>query len=98
MEAFTKYQHMRIITKEGTIANGDYTLTEEGITLHIKDGLLNDILNIDGQPEPALFTNDFTHIEHWKNGVLHCDYEPAVIDTVDGYELWFSNGIQIESR
>lgn len=51
---------------------------------------------MDGSLLPAISTADSSHIEHWKNGVLHCEKEPAVIDSIDGYEEWWFNGKQVE--
>lgn len=94
MESFKRYQNLRIVTTEMEIADGDYIL--DGITVRIKKGFLNDSLDEDGKVIPAVETHDGNHIEHWKNGVLHCEFEPAVIDVRDGKEEWWQGGKQVE--
>lgn len=90
MKSFKSYQHLRILTTQGTIADGDYIL--EGITVRIKRGFLNDVVDEDGKILPAVETHDGNHVEHWKNGVLHSEDSPAVVDNVDNYEEWYLNG------
>jgi hypothetical protein len=90
MKDFRNFQHVRILTEEGTIANGDYIL--DGVTIRCQNGLLNDSTDEDGAPLPAIETHDGNHIEHWQKGVLHCDNAPAVVDNIDKYEVWFCNG------
>lgn len=97
MKNYSAYQYRLITTEEGGIANGDYIIDEK-VTVRIKDGYLNDSTDEDGKILPAIETSDFTHIEHWKNGVLHCENEPAVIDSLDNYEEWWVNGRKIESK
>ena len=94
MESFKRYQNLRITTEEMEIANGDYIL--DGITIRTKKGYLNDSIDESGRGLPALETHDGNHIEHWKEGVLHCDYEPAVIDIRDGTEEWWQDGRQVQ--
>lgn len=96
MKDFRNYTSVRIITEEGSIANGDYIL--DGVTIRCKNGLLNDNLDENGDLQPAIETHDGSHIEHWNNGQLHCDNGPAIIDNVDNYELWFISGIEIEPK
>ena len=84
MKSFKSYQHQRIITKEGSIANGDYDIDGD-VTIRITNGYLNDAVDADGNVHPAIQTADCSHIEHWKNGVLHAENGPAVIDLVDNY-------------
>lgn len=91
MKNFSNYQYRKIITEEGRIAEGDYII-EEKIIVRIKNGYLNDITDEEGKILPAIEATDSTHIEHWKNGLLHCEFEPAVIDLVDGYEEWWKEG------
>lgn len=64
-------------------------------TLRVKNGYLSDFTSKDGSVIPAVESSDFTHIEHWKNGVLHNDKEPAVIDLLEGYEEWWYNGVRV---
>ena len=90
MKSFKSYQHLRILTTQGTIADGDYIL--EGITVRIKKGFLNDAVDEHGKILPAVETHDGNHVEHWKNGVLHSEDSPAVVDNVDNYEEWYLNG------
>jgi len=95
MKSFKSYQHQRILLSDNRLANGKYTI--EGVfTITIKDGLLNDEVSEDGTLIPAILTADSTHIEHWRNGVLHCETEPAIIDVVDNYEEWWLNGKQVK--
>ncbi|MCR5252576.1 MAG: hypothetical protein K6C98_02550 [Treponema sp.] len=94
MKSFKSYQHQRILLSDKTIANGDYIIDEE-ITVRIKDGFLNDVEGDDGSLLPAIATADGSHIEHWKEGVLHCENEPAVIDNIDNYEEWWLDGKQV---
>lgn len=96
MKDFRNFQHVRIITEEGTIANGDYIL--DGITIRCKNGLLNDNTDENGDLLPAIETTDGNHIEHWKNGVLHCPDAPAIVDNTDKYELWFDEGSEVIPR
>lgn len=97
MKNFKSYQHRRILLKEGEIANGDYIIDGE-MTIRIKNGYLNDVLDENGSLLPAISTSDGSHIEHWRDGVLHCEKEPAVIDNIDNYEEWWLNGKQVESQ
>lgn len=95
MESFKKYQNLRIVTEEGKIADGDYILSD--VTIRIKDGYLNDSVDEEGKPLAAVETHDGNHEEHWKNGVLHCEYEPAVKDVADGVEEWWLEGRKVEA-
>ena len=97
MKTFKSYQHQRILLSDNSIANGDYIIDGE-ITVRIKNGYLNDVEGDDGSLLPAISTADSGHIEHWKDGVLHCEGEPAVIDNIDGYEEWWLNGKEIEEN
>lgn len=94
MKSFKTYQHQRILLSDNSIANGDFIVDGE-VTVRIKNGFLNDVDGENGEILPAISTSDFTHIEHWKDGVLHCEKEPAVIDTIDNYEEWWLNGKQV---
>ncbi|MDY6397764.1 MAG: helix-turn-helix transcriptional regulator [Treponema sp.] len=95
MKSFKSYQHQRILLSDNRLANGKYGI-DGFCTITIKDGLLNDELSEDGTLIPAILTADSTHIEHWRNGVLHCETEPAIIDVVDNYEEWWLNGNQVK--
>lgn len=95
MKNFRKYQNRPIITAQGDIADGSFLIDDE-LTIRCKDGLLNDDIDPEtGASLPAIELADGTHIEHWKNGLLHCEKEPAVIDLVDMYEEWWHNGVQV---
>jgi len=98
MKTFKHYQHQRILLTDMSIANGDYILNEGEITVRIKNGYLNDTIDEDGSLLPAIATSDGSHIEHWKEGVLHCEKEPAVIDSIDNYEEWWLDGKKIEKQ
>lgn len=95
MKSFKSYQHQRILLPDNTIANGKYTIDGD-FTVIIKDGFLNDDVSEDGKLIPAISTSDASHIEHWKDGVLHCETEPAIIDNIDNYEEWWLNGKQVK--
>lgn len=95
MKSFKSYQHKRIVLSDYTLANGKYTIDND-FTVIIKDGFLNDEISEDGTLIPAISTSDSTHIEHWKNGVLHCETEPAIIDVLDNYEEWWLNGKMVK--
>lgn len=96
MKSFKSYQHQRILTAENEIANGDYIIGGE-MTIRTKNGYLCDGADEKGNALPAIELANGTHIEHWLNGVLHCEKEPAVIDNVDGYEEWWLNGKQVSN-
>ncbi len=96
MKDFRSYQNVRIITEEGTIADGDYILDD--VIIRCKNGKLNDNTDENGELLPAIETRDGNHLEHWKNGVLHCDNAPAVVDNIDNYEYWFLNGQEIKPK
>ena len=91
MKSFKSYQQKRILMSDGTIANGDFIL-DDGLTIRVKDGFLNDVADPDGYLLPAISTADATHIEHWRMGVLHCESEPAIVDAIDNYEEWWIDG------
>ena len=96
MKDFRNFQNVRVILEDGTIANGDYIL--EGVTIRCKQGYLNDNVDESGTPQPAIETHDGGHTEHWKNGFLHCEEEPAIIDVYDKYEAWFFEGNEIPPK
>ena len=95
MQSFRKFQNLRIIDEDGQIANGDYILKD--ITIRTRNGYLNDPMGEEGKPLPAVETHDGNHEEHWKEGVLHCEYEPAVKDVLDGVEEWWLEGRKVEA-
>ena len=95
MQSFRRYQNMRIIDRDMNIAEGDYIL--DGITIRTRKGYLNDTKDEEGNNLPALETHDGNHVEHWKNGVLHYEDGPAVIDVRDGVEEWWLDGKQVEA-
>lgn len=95
MQSFRRYQNMRIIDRDMNIAEGDYIL--DGITIRTRKGYLNDTKDEEGKNLPALETHDGNHVEHWKNGVLHYEDGPAVIDVRDGVEEWWLDGKQVEA-
>ena len=92
MKDFSNYQNVRIITEEGTLANGDYILDD--VIIRCKNGLLHDSTDEVGELLAAIETRDGNHLEHWKNGVLHCDNAPAVVDNVDNYKKWYIEGME----
>lgn len=96
MKNFKIYNHLRIITEEGAIAHGDYRI--DNYILRIKEGFLNDDIGENGEILPAIENDDFTHIEHWKDGVLHYENAPAVIDLIDNYNEWWINGKIIDEK
>ncbi|MDE5898987.1 MAG: hypothetical protein K2H09_06980 [Treponemataceae bacterium] len=95
MKSFRSYQHRRILLKEGEVADGDYII-DGGMTVRVRDGYLSDAEDEDGKPLPAIAAEDGSHTEHWRNGVLHCEIGPAVIDIIDRYEEWWLNGRQVQ--
>lgn len=97
MKSFKNYQHQQIIAPDGSLAHGSYVLDEE-LTIRVTDGYLNDTVDTDGNVLPAIELAHGTHIEHWKNGVLHCENEPAVIDLVENYEEWWNEGKYYEPK
>lgn len=96
MKDFRNFQNVRIIIEDGTIANGDYIL--EGVTIRCKNGYLNDNVDEEGNLQPAIETHDGGHREHWRNGCLHCENEPAIVDVYDKYEAWFFEGNEISPK
>lgn len=92
MKDFRNFQNVRIITEEGNIADGDYIMEE--LIIRCRNGLLSDSTDENGDLLPAIETRDGNHLEHWKDGLLHCEDSPAIIDNIDGYERWFVNGVE----
>lgn len=93
MKNFKNFQFQTIITKEHEIAEGDYII-DNTMVIRCSNGLLDDVVDEEGHVLPAIEFLDGSHIEHWKKGVLHCETEPAVIDSIDNYEEWWLDGIQ----
>lgn len=94
MKSFSNYQKCRIFTDENEIANGDFVL--RGITIRVSHGMLNDVVDDEKGLLPAVETHDGNHIEHWKNGLLHCETGPAIIDVIDNREEWWFEGNLVE--
>lgn len=92
MQDLRRYQYRRILNNGEILMDGDY-LIDDYLIIRVKNGFLNDSVDMDGQVHPAVESVDATHIEHWNNGVLHCETEPAVIDNIDLYEEWWVNGV-----
>ena len=92
------YQYQRIVDENGEVVNGDYILGEgdEQFIIRCKNGFLNDVETDDGEILPAFELVNGTHIEHWKNGLLHSEKTPAVIDIIDDTEEWWYEGRFIE--
>lgn len=90
MKSFKRYQYRRVPTEEGLPANGDYIYPD--VTVRFTDGYLNDSVDEEGKVLPAVETHDGSHIEHWKDGVLHAEKEPAITDTRENYEEWYVEG------
>jgi hypothetical protein len=98
MKTFSDYQHRRILDSEnGRIADGDYV--KDDLIIRVKDGFLNDVKDEDGNLLPAIQYHDMTHYEHWKNGVLHNDIGPAVVDVTpqDAREEWWLEGKKLDN-
>ena len=95
MKSYKSCQNQRILLEDKTIAHGEYII--DGVIVTIKNGYLNDGLDEEGGLIPAIQTETGSHIEHWRNGVLHCETGPAIIDQIDNYEEWWLNGRQFTS-
>lgn len=93
MKSYKSYQHQRILLEDKAVAHGEYII--DGVIVTIKNGYLNDGLDEEGGFIPAIRTDSGSHIEHWRNGVLHCETGPAIIDQIDNYEEWWLNGKQV---
>ncbi len=96
MKSFKSFQHQRILLEDNTIAHGEYIV--DGMAVRIKDGWLDDSMDKEGNLIPAIESETGSHIEHWRNGVLHCEKGPAIIDQVDNYEEWWLNGKQVSPQ
>lgn len=94
---FQKYVNYKVILKEGKPANGIFTIA--GYILNFEKGYLSDQKTQSGKIiKPAVYSSDNKYTEHWKDGVLHCENGPAVINGFKHYEEWWINGKQIEPR
>lgn len=93
MKSYKSNQHRKILLEDKTPAHGEYVIGDVIVT--IKNGYLNDGLDEEGRFIPAIRTETGRHLEHWRNGVLHCETGPAVIDVDDNYEEWWLNGKQV---
>ena len=93
MKSYKSCQNQRILLEDKTLAHGEYII--DGVIVTIKNGYLNDGLDEEGGLIPAIQTETGSHIEHWRNGVLHCETGPAIIDQIDKYEEWWLNGKQV---
>ncbi len=97
MKTFSEYQNRRIIdSTTGEIADGDYI--KEDLIIRTEKGLLNDVVDPEGNLLPAIQFHDGSHFEHWQKGVLHFDNGPAVIDHTDNREEWWIHGEKIKSK
>lgn len=94
MKTFSNYQYRRLLTKEGSICHGDYV--KDDFIIRTKNGFLNDVLDEEGSLLPAIQMHDGSHIEHWKNGVLHCEDGPAVEDLFENRKEWWIDGKKIK--
>ena len=95
MKSYKSCQNQRILLEDKTIAHGEYIV--EDVAIRIKNGYLDDSLDEEGNLIPAVESETGSHIEHWRNGVLHCETGPAIIDQIDNYEEWWLNGKQVTS-
>ena len=93
MKSYKSCQHQRILLEDKTVAHGEYIVDD--VALRIKNGYLDDSLDEEGNLIPAVESETGSHIEHWRNGVLHCETGPAIIDQIDNYEEWWLNGKQV---
>lgn len=96
MENFKVFQKVRLLTKEQTIANGVYI--DDEVIIRVKEGFLHSDFDNDGDLQPAIETRDGNHREFWKDGLLHNENGPAVIDNTDNYEEWYFEGKKIEPK
>lgn len=94
MKTFSEFQGRKFF-KHHKLFTGKFIDKENGIITRWREGLLNDEVEKDGNVIHAIESLDCTHYEHWKDGVLHCETEPAVIDTLDDREEWWYEGERI---
>ena len=95
MKSFKSCQNQTILLGDKTVAHGEYIV--DGVAIRIKNGCLDDSVDEEGNVIPAVESETGSHIEHWRNGVLHCETGPAIIDQIDGYEEWWLDGKQVTS-
>lgn len=94
---FKKYINSKVILKDGKPANGIYIISS--YILNFVKGYLSDQQTQSGKIlKPAVYSSDNKYTEHWKDGFLHCENGPAVIDGTNHYEEWWLNGKQIEPK
>lgn len=98
MRTFKYYQHRKVLTPENEIGDGDYIVGGGTMTIRLSNGLLSDVICQNRSILSAIETIDLSHIEHWRNGVLHCDNGAAVIDTREGYEEYWLNGKEVNKE
>ncbi len=91
MKDYKEFQKVPLLNSDGSVADGTYH-DGENVILKINYGYLNDEVTEDGTVIPAVTIDGACHIEHWQNGLLHCETEPAIIDNIDNYEEWWYRG------
>lgn len=94
---FKEYVNYKFTLKDGKPANGIHIISN--YFLNFENGYLSDQQNQYGKIlKPAVYSTSNKYTEHWKDGVLHCDNGPAVINGLKHYEEWWNNGKQIKPR
>lgn len=93
-----KHQNFRLtVMQEGKIVLAEGDCIMDGVVYRFSKGLLNDVIDEEGHVLPAVESQDGNHIEHWKEGVLHCENSPAVVDNVEDIEEWYFEGKKVSS-
>ena len=98
MDSLKNHQNFRLTIMDGgklVLADGDCIMGN--MVYRFKKGLLNDVVDKEGNVYPAVESRDGNHIEHWKEGVLHCENSPAIVDNIDNYEEWYFEGNKVPS-
>lgn len=94
---FKKYVNQKVILKDGKPANGIYIISS--FILNFEKGYLSDQQTQHGKIlKPAVYSSDNKYTEHWKDGILHCENGPAIINGFKHYEEWWLNGKQIKPK
>lgn len=96
MTSFRKYQNVRLLNEDKTVASSDYVL--EDYYVRVRDGLLTNVICVEDGEEvilPAIESLDGRHREYWEHGKLHRVDGPAVIDLDDDYEEWWLEGKRV---